>query len=152
MSAAPFYAWAEWCEQGFPVLPPLRTQAQKDGRAFESRTLKLIRGEVLGYTVLHNPWIAYGMLDGVIDGFGQPDIIVEFPKKILLIECKLSYNEMAWSQLARYENMLMHIYDRPIYSLQACKNIWQGIPHNILGDVASALAYEGRPTVWHNTR
>lgn len=159
MSNQLFYAWAEVIEEG-PKLPlPRVGSVQARGLAYERAVLRqVIQCAPSGWIVTHNPWLVYGSVEGIIDGFAQPDIVIErrgaddLVESILCLECKLSYTEMAWQQLARYECQLQLIYDRPVTCLQVCKQIWTGIPHNILDQPAKALEYTGRPTVWHNLR
>jgi len=54
----------------------------------------------------------------------QPDHFILEPKRILLIECKLTQIELAWVQLDYlYRPLLEALFEKPVHSVLACKNL-----------------------------
>lgn len=83
----------------------------------------------LGRTQVHlDQWVEFEDEHGhgyaCIDGFAVGE------KCVLAWECKLTYTpEMAWWQLEkRYAPLLRHLFQRPVATLQVCRNLAFGYP------------------------
>lgn len=89
------------------------------GIRYEQAGHEYLRGRVAGYR--SNPWIKY--VDALGTRYCQPDGIVEFAERILLVEFKYQHTRDAWKQLRTlYEPIAKHLYPGLSVSvLEICK-------------------------------
>jgi hypothetical protein len=78
-------------------------------------------------------------------GVCQPDHYVVLANYVLLVECKLSETEDAWTQMELYAPILEHHFGRPVARVQACKYLRSrrrtiDRPHQAL---------PGQESLWH---
>lgn len=78
----------------------------------------------------------------------QIDHFVVLSNQVLLVECKLSEKEVAWSQMRDlYAPILFKIYGQPVTRVQATKFIRSAKPIN---DIREALRQPGGEFLWHH--
>jgi hypothetical protein len=68
------------------------------GMRFQNRIAKALLGQAKGsFAVTSNPWFEFCDRNGI--GLCSPDILLNGPSGIVVIECKLTYTERALEQL-----------------------------------------------------
>lgn len=83
-------------------------------------------------------------------GCAQPDIFLVFPTLILVIECKLSQTDNAKNQLLDlYKPLLEHLFHRPAFCIQACKNLYAWPEQKILHPETLLNAPRPGMHTWH---
>lgn len=98
------------------------TGSRAQGKAYERKIAKLLKAK-LGASVFYNRWIKYIDQSGI--RFCQPDLWVELPNTLLLLECKLTQTSRADGQMRElYVPVLSRLYPgKKIYCIQVCKNL-----------------------------
>lgn len=101
-----------------------RTTAQAKGIAYErkvAKAVKLMASE--GTQVLHGPWVEY-VAKGGRARYAQPDLVLEFPDRIVLVEVKLTHRLDINSKIKRfYRRLLRMIYpEKEVYCVQVYRN------------------------------
>lgn len=74
-----------------------------------------------GCSYRFNQWIRFHDTNGT--GFAQPDVIIDTPHGIYILECKYTYTDMGWEQLERlYIPLVRHLHPgRPVFGVEVCK-------------------------------
>lgn len=85
-------------------------------------------------------WLTFADQNG--KGFAQPDFYVLGEEGILLVECKLSQTDVAFSQMKYlYAPLLEHYYELPVTSVQVCKYLRKEGPGIVSGlDLVNATS------------
>ena len=101
-----------------------KTAAQRKGIAYERKVARALRLLVDGVAVSyrHGPWIEYEAQGRV--RYGQPDIVVEFGDRVLVVECKLTHRLDINSKIKRfYRRLLRMIYPgKEVHCAQVYRN------------------------------
>jgi hypothetical protein len=112
------------------------------GMAYEKKVGKVLR--ILFKEVHSARWFEYE--DSARAGVCQVDHFVVLPEKIILVECKLSETEEAWSQMADlYAPILAQHYRRGVARVQAARHLRTG--RKLLSDINAAKP--GQEYLWH---
>ena len=100
-------------------LPPKKVKGLKaSGLAYERKVNKILREN---YSAITSQWIHFSDINGY--GYAQPDAFIEKDTFVLCIEIKLKENSVGYLQMFQlYRPLLEHIYKKPVYCLQICKN------------------------------
>ena len=112
---------ATLCERPSSI-PKARLRGNKaKGISYEKLVGKDLKRE-FGERVFLDQWIGFFDQGGL--GYACVDGFVVGEDVVLLTESKLTQTERAWKQMElKYVPLLMHIYQRPIVTLQICKNL-----------------------------
>jgi hypothetical protein len=105
-------------------LEKARTTAQAKGLAYERKVAKAVAALVPeGTQVRHGPWIEYVARSGR-KRYAQPDLVLELPDRIVLVEVKLTHRLDISSKIRRfYRRLLRMLYpDREVYCAQVYRN------------------------------
>ena len=103
-------------------VPKLKGSRAK-GKTYERTILRELKRRFSEPDLIHyNEWIGY--TDSTGTNFCQPDIYIELPTYLLLLEIKLTQTESAEIQLRDlYRPILEWIYKKPVVMVQVCKNL-----------------------------
>lgn len=94
---------------------------------------------------IHNPWFRF--VDTVGPGYCCPDIVLDIPEGLFVLECKLSDKELAKSQLTElYIPVLSYVYQRPVRGIVVTKHV-TAQSTNICESLREAIAAEPIPTL-----
>ena len=98
------------------------TGSRAQGKAYERKIAKMLSAKLPG-KVFYNRWIKYIDSSGI--RFCQPDIWIELPNSLLLLEIKLTQTSRADGQMRElYVPVLSWLYPKKkIYCIQVCKNL-----------------------------
>lgn len=67
-------------------------------------------------------WLMFEDRNG--SGYAQPDHFIIQPERLVLFECKLSQNSIAWQQMEQlYKPLLGHLFRKPVVGIQAFKRM-----------------------------
>lgn len=126
-------------------IPPQRGRGTKAlGLAYEKKVGKVLRR--LFPEVFSGTWFEF--LDDR-SRWCQIDHFVVLPGQVLLVECKLSEKDSAWSQMRDlYTPVLLSLYHRPVTRVQATKFLRSG--RRPINDVREALLCPGGEFLWHH--
>lgn len=109
--------WVEACAEG-PFSSQPRGRLQRAGLRFESVIAKSLKREFPSARVISGLWLRFEDANGL--GWAQPDILV--PEENLLIECKLSFTEVAESQISKlYAPLVERLWSRNPRLVCCCK-------------------------------
>lgn len=102
--------------------PKLKGSRAK-GKTYERTVVRHLKRAFLEPELIHyNEWL--GFTDATGSHYCQPDIYVELPSYILLLEVKLTQTDSAAYQLAGlYRPLLEALYSKPVVMVQVCKNL-----------------------------
>jgi hypothetical protein len=82
---------------------------------------KIREGHLVG-KLYSDLWLMFEDRNG--SGYAQPDHFILQKEQIILLECKLSQNSVAWKQIeGLYKPLLSHIFQRPVIGIQAFKRM-----------------------------
>lgn len=110
------------------ILPPVQTEAQKQGLRYENNVGKRLDKIAIatGGRCEHNPWFAYRDSDNTIR-YACPDYILSIGYCDLILECKLTFTFDAVQQLQTYYNILTDtqpmIPRRMVRTVIVCKSM-----------------------------
>lgn len=70
----------------------------------------------------HNPWFEFH--DSAGHGWCSPDVVLHFDNAIVVLECKLTETQVAYSQLTQlYQPVLQRAYGKPVLGIVVCKHL-----------------------------
>lgn len=93
-----------------------------EGLRYEDKVVKLLESKIKA-PVVHGQWIEYNDLLG--HGFAQVDALVFLPERVLVVECKRTFQPAALKKLADFYLPLCEAAwpGRPAFGVQVCKNL-----------------------------
>jgi len=102
------------------------------GIAFQNKVSQFLQGQIdrklLEGKLYSDLWLMFEDSKG--NGFAQPDHFILQPEQIVLFECKLSQNSVAWTQMdLLYKPLLEHLFKRPVLGIQVFKRMRYEEPH-----------------------
>ena len=120
------------------------TGSRAQGKAYERKIARKLQDR-LGAAVFYNRWIKYIDSSGI--RFCQPDIWIELPNSLILIECKLTQTDKADGQMRElYIPVLSWLYPgKRSYCVQICKNL-RIIPQYRISRLSEVLGLDSSVT------
>lgn len=126
-----------------------RRGARAQGVAFEKLVVRRLgRAELRGESYA-GQWLSFRDAHGW--GFAQPDFFLVRPGVVLLLEVKLTLTDSGWTQMEQlYCPLLEKLYERPVTTVQVCKNLRGFKPEGLVEGLArfGEKHMPGR-WVWH---
>ena len=131
--------------------PPKLKGMKGKGIAYEKhvgRRLKRWQESNELYGELHlGQWFSFWDDNG--HGYCQPDILIVRSDLVFILECKLSYTNFAWEQLAKlYQPVVELTFERPAVLVQVCKNL-RLEPENLIELPELMDAPRNKFNTWH---
>lgn len=126
-------------------IPRVRALTGTKGRGltYERKVGRVLKG--YWPHVRSGVWFAFVDRNG--PGVCQVDHFVVLPDQVLLVECKLSENDMAWAQINDlYRPILGDYFGLTVTGVQATKHVRSA---DALLDIRSAVAHPGATALWH---
>ena len=113
------------------MIPKVRlTGVRQKGILYERAFGKWLAGEFPDREIRSDQWICFE--DKVGKGYACIDHYVVLPHAVLLFECKLTWTKRAWWQLEhRYRPLLREIHQRPVCTIQVCRNLSAPVPARV---------------------
>lgn len=116
-----------------------RTKGSKAaGRRYEKAVVKHIKSWAKVYQdckIVPGQWLEFQ--DAIGHGYAQPDILLIYPDRIVVLECKLSQTESARGQvMGLYKPLLEQLMGLPVFGVQVCKYL-RGEQKNPIRDLES---------------
>ena len=99
------------------------------------------------------PWTfnqSFDFVDANGKGYCQPDVILELPERVVVIEVKLSQTWYGDEQIRQlYLPVVEHFYKKPVVPVQMFRNIRKRSEWGIFNVGELLTATEGRAWQWH---
>lgn len=102
------------------------TNSQRRGLNFEKKVGKEVEKKCVEMCeeILIGPWIEFKDKNGL--GIAQPDIVLVGKKRVIVLECKLTFTDSAWAQMNKlYIPLLRKMYPsvKNFAGVQVCKRL-----------------------------